>query len=473
MNNTTNSIITFFKSILSGIYKLFVAIHNLIPQKARIYVYGTLICILLFVLWTNVFHKQINMMKLDIKISYQEHLQNKSQKKFNKEEAELANEIKIMTQKTIDKIHAKKELCVNKEFNNALKNLREKEIILTDELEEKIMNNINYNLCSYEEIKEKEIEYELKYIQNAFNYKQLESEINKEINNLVQEENTKKEELKINDDNYSIDEVEYLSFLDRTAGWEDEQYEPKIRNKENFKAVFCLYGHWMSSTYKDTMDPWYVITKNDFTEEQRNKLSEYVNKYAYQYIKDDFNNNWVLSERWLIEMMNQSSCQTLKNKLEPKWIKVYEIGKNPLMSLSDKIKMVNDISLQNWYNQTNSIVYELHSNVVGNPDKSWIEVFYSHYEQKNNNMQGRDLAITVLNEISKLHKSKTKVDSVYVVKPDWKSKHAYLGITSATRPLWMIIEYWFKKNLNDVTIMLENSEQIGVDIANWIINFIQ
>jgi hypothetical protein len=37
----------------------------------------------------------------------------------------------------------------------------------------------------------------------------------------------------------------------------------------------------------------------------------------------------------------------------------------------------------------------------------------------------------------------------------------------------MIIEYWFKKNLNDVTIMLENSEQIGVDIANWIINFIQ
>jgi hypothetical protein len=33
-------------------------------------------------------------------------------------------------------------------------------------------------------------------------------------------------------------------------------------------------------------------------------------------------------------------------------------------------------------------------------------------------MQGRDLAITVLNEISKLHKSKTKVDSVYVVKPD-------------------------------------------------------
>jgi hypothetical protein len=157
-------------------------------------------------------------MKLDIKISYQEHLQKKSQKKFNKEEAELANEIKIMTQKTIDKIHAKKELCVNKEFNNALKNLREKEIILTDELEEKIMNNINYNLCSYEEIKEKEIEYELKYIQNAFNYKQLESEINKEINNLVQEENTKKEELKINDDNYSIDEVEYLSFLDRTAG---------------------------------------------------------------------------------------------------------------------------------------------------------------------------------------------------------------------------------------------------------------
>ena len=37
----------------------------------------------------------------------------------------------------------------------------------------------------------------------------------------------------------------------------------------------------------------------------------------------------------------------------------------------------------------------------------------------------------------------------------------------------MLIEYGFKKNLNDVTIILEHHKEIGESIAKWIIDFIE
>lgn len=473
--NTTQKIITFFKVLFSGIYTLFNKIHSILPQKSRKYVYW--ITLFIFIVFCSflTFKKQLNLFMMDVIIKYNEYEQNQNQKIFNNEEKILQNEIKEFTQQISKKVLAKKELCVQTEYTTILKDLRQKEVLLTNELAEKIKNNITFNVCSFESIREKEVKYLLNLLSNQLQTK-IEVELNKELDKIQEEEKTKKETMLVLDDNYTIDENEYYAFLQKQPWGEDEEYINKFKNKENLKAIFCSYWHGLTNNKnidKNTLDPWYVINRSDYSTWDWETLTQYVDTYAYDYIKDSFHKSNSLSERQLVEMMNPSSCEYLRKHLEPKGIDVYEIGKNPLMSLGDKILLINKISKEKWYDQTNAIVYELHSNSVQNPDKSGLEVFYSHYEQHNNWYQGRDLALTVLNSIEKTHKKYSTANSVYVVKPDGKSKHAYLGITSVTKPLGMLIEYWFKKNLNDVTIILEHHKEIGESIAKGIIDFIE
>lgn len=476
MKQIIKQVLNYVELFFQIIYKIFSYIHNIIPQKFRNKLYIGII--FLFVLFISffIFKRQINLLKFDIIIKYQEFISSQKSNSKQKEDIKLAKKINEITENIKHTIVANKDYCIEKNYLEKIKELRKKEVLINRYLKEKILLDIEFNICNIENITQETIQNTISKISSSFDKNVILESIKDDIKKLKKEENEKKDKIMNKDDDYSISETDYYDFLNRTAGWENEKYENKLRNKQDLKAVFCSYGHWLTNSKKiskDTLDPGYVINKSDYTEEERKKIWEYVDKYAYDYIKDSYHNYNKITERQLIEMINTSSCNLLKMKLEKRWIKVYEIGKDKLMSLSEKINLINDISKQNWYNQTNSIVYELHSNSVGNSNKSGLEVFYSHFEQHNNNMQGRDLAITVLNSIKTLHKNKSKVQSEYVVKPDWKSKHAYLGITSATKPLWMLIEYWFKKNLNDITIMLEHHKEIGESIANGIIDFIE
>lgn len=476
MKQIIKQVLNYVELFFQIIYKIFSYIHNIIPKKFRNKLYIGII--FLFVLFISffIFKRQINLLKFDIIIKYQEFISSQKSNSKQKEDIKLAKKINEITENIKHTIVANKDYCIEKNYLEKIKELRKKEVLINRYLKEKILLDIEFNTCNIENITQETIQNTISKISSSFDKNVILESIKDDIKKLKKEENEKKEKIMNKDDDYSISETDYYDFLNRTAGWEDEKYENKLRNKKGLKAVFCSYWHWLTNSKKiskDTLDPGYVINKSDYTEEERKKIWEYVDKYAYDYIKDSYHNYNKITERQLIEMINPSSCNLLKTKLEKRWIKVYEIGKDKLMSLSEKINLINDISKQNWYNQTNSIVYELHSNSVGNSNKSGLEVFYSHFEQHNNNMQGRDLAITVLNSIIKLHKNKSKVQSEYVVKPDWKSKHAYLGITSATKPLWMLIEYWFKKNINDITIMLEHHKEIGESIANGIIDFIE
>lgn len=476
MKNILIKIFNYVSLFFQTIYIIFSYIHNIIPKKFRNKLYFGIIFLFILFISFFIFKRQINLLKFDIIIKYQQYISNKKWNIKEKEDRKLSKKINEITENIKHTIVANKEYCIEQNYLTKIIELRKKEVLVNKYLKEKILLDIEFNICNIEYITEQTIQNTISQISLSFDKKVILESIKDDIKKLKKEENEKKEKIMNKDDDYSINDTNYYEFLEREAGWEDEKYENKHRNKNDIKAVFCSYWHWVTNSKnlpKDTLDPGYVINKSDYSEVERKKLWEYVNKYAYDYIKDSFNNYDKLTERQLIEMINPSSCQKLKEKLEPKGIKVYEIGKEKLISLSEKIKFINDTSKENWYNQHNSIVYELHSNSVWRSEKSGLEVFYSHFEQHNNNMQGRDLAITVLNSIINIHKNNSKVNSEYVVKPDWKSKHAYLGITSATKPLWILIEYWFKKNLNDITIMLKYHKEIGESIAQWIINFIE
>lgn len=152
---------------------------------------------------------------MDMIIKYNEYQQNKTQKIFNNEEKLLQNEIKEFTQQISKKVIAKKELCVQTEYTKILKDLRKKEVLLTNELQEKIKNNITFNVCSFESIREKEVSYLLNLLSNQLQTK-IEVELNKELDKIEKEEKTKKETMLVLDDNYTIDDDEYYAFLQKT-----------------------------------------------------------------------------------------------------------------------------------------------------------------------------------------------------------------------------------------------------------------
>lgn len=359
-----------------------------------------------------------------------------------------------------------KHYCESSQYAFYLKEFQKNDVYPSKLDLEILKLKIATETCSLDNAKTK-VSTELKdYFDKLFHAVQdgttteFERAIDEEIKDLKTIETQQTEEL---EDKYTI--------LDKISGDSNEKYEPKSLTP--IKAVFCSYGHGISMQWTGIVDNGYVAKKSDYTIEEWNKLGEIIKQKGFGYMVANWEQG-MITERSLVEFLNSVACEKIRQTVEPKGIKFYSVGdaNNPL-SLGDKIDLINKISQENGYDATNSIAYELHSNAVNNPAKSGLEVFYSGKKMKNNGLQSRDLALTVLNSISKTHDELNGAyASTYVVKPDHHSRHAYLGFTTLTKSNAVLIEYGFKKNFTDLSIMLSEQEKVGKSIADGLINFL-
>ena len=412
-----------------------------------------------------IFKHNLQMKYLDYKIMYQDYQAQGLEKELSSTKDSMNAIQKKLIETAKQQIVDEKNYCESSQYAFYLKEFQKNDVY-PSQLDLDILKlKISTEYCSLETVKQKvtkDLKTSFDAIFNEVDAKgsQFEQALDKEISTLKEQEKVQTEVL---EDKYAI--------LDKASGVSDEKYEPK--SKTQIKAIFCSYGHGFSSRISGAVDNGYVGNKNEYSPEVWAKLGELMNTYGLDYMKNNYNQG-MITEREMVEFLNTVACGKIKQEAEKRNIKFYSIGdpQNP-MSLADKIELINKISLENGYDGTNSIAYELHSNSVANPDKSGLEVFYSSKKMKNNGMQSRDLALTVLNAISQTHdKLNGDYNSSYVVKPDHHSKHAYLGFTTLTKPNAVLIEYGFKKNFTDLSLMISHREEIGQSIAQGILNFL-
>lgn len=467
--NFIKFIITWVLLILKFIFN---PIYQLIERsKHKFAIYS---CLFLFLIgWGLIvwFQHEIKMFYFDLKIKVQERNLSLVKEEMEEKNKEIENIKQVLVNKISDNILTKKQYCITETKLNYLNVFKKNNVYVSSEDLKALDIKIETEECSIEMIKNKEIEQAKQSILALFNTVSTttgdntiinESVISKEVDNKLSVEIKNEEEL---DQKYN-----YLKLDD---GVDSEEYVAKSQNK--IKAVFCSFGHGLSMKDGKSPDSWYVVKKSDYENQDHwKKIGELIDKYGFDYMKDSYHKADMLTERQLVELINSTACPLLKQKLEPKGIKVYIIGDgmNP-NTLWGKIDEINKISEENGYDAKNSVAFELHSNSVSNPDKSGIEVFYSSKKMKNNGLQGRDFALTLLESVSKEHiKHKGEANSVYVVKPDTSSKHAYLGFTTLTKPNSLVLEYGFKKNFYDVSQMVEHHKEIAEAISNGVVNFV-
>lgn len=421
--------------------------------------------VVLVISFLLIFKHSLQMKILNFKIMYQNFETKGLKNEVNNNKALMENIQKQLIKATKQQIFNEKDFCESSQYAFYLKEFQKNDVYPTTLDLEILKLKIATEECSLENIKSKitndlKKSFEIIFSEIDIKGSQFEQALDREIINLKKQEENQAQEL---EDKYSI--------LDKISGDENEKYEHK--SKTPIKAIFCSYGHGLSSSITGAIDNWYIWNKNEYTSEEWEKLWELINEYGFDYMKENYKQG-LITERELIEFINSIACENIKQEAEKRNIKFYSIGEpqNPI-SLREKIELINKISLENGYDGKNSIAYELHSNSVSNPKKSWLEIFYSSKKMKNNGMQARDLALTILDVISKTHdKLNWDFNSSYVVKPDHHSKHAYLGFTTLTKPNAILVEYGFKKNFTDLSIMISHREEVGKSIAQGIINFL-
>lgn len=492
-----------YKLIKTILVFFFQPIFNLIEKsKYKYYIYGGLVVFFGLVTSFFIFQHQIKMQVLNVKVAIQEHTLKKTTNQFKIANAEYDSMQQALINNIANKIILKKEKCNQETLLNYMKLFKENNVYPKEEDIKLLTLKIDGNECNIQNIKKEEIKNAKDSILALIGNIEVESKVKEET--IIGEDNAnadiaEKQNLKdikepksqINTtsvleqaidkvlvgmkkyEDYSKEEIdEKYGILDKEIGDENEKYISKSQTP--IKAIFCSYGHGISTKDSKTLDNWYVINKSDYSDEDWNTLKTLVNTHAYEYIKDQFNKSNLITERNFIEMINSVACQKLEQEAKNRGIAFYEIGspKKPL-DLTQKIELINMISKEQGYDAKNTLSYELHSNSVANPEKSGIEVFYSGRKMKNNGLQSRDFAITMLNNLKSIHsKYKNGANSEYVVKPDHHSKHPYLWFVSINKTNSILIEYGFKKNLQDVAQMLEHKEEIGNAIAQWVIDFL-
>ena len=471
MQNVSKFILNVFVSLFRGLYKLLLIIFTPIVRNINSSKYKYLIYCILFILFVGwglfirYFHN-IKMKVLEMRIHLQERMLNDVNDEVSNKEKEIDSIKQTLVNRVSENILLKKNKCIIETKLNYLKTFKDNDVyVSTDDLKA-LDIKIETEECAIDTLKEKELKIVKESIISLFggtdNNKVSESVISQEVDKKLSVEIKNEEEL---DQKY-----QYLKLDD---GVDTEEYVRKSQSK--IKAVFCSFGHGLSMSDGKSPDSWYVVKKSDYdNQEHWKKIGELVDKYGLDYMKDSYHKADMLTERQLVELINSTACPLLKEKLEPKGIKVYIIGDGMHPNtLGGKIDEINKISQENGYDAKNSVAFELHSNSVANPDKSGIEVFYSSKKMKNNGLQGRDFALTLLESVAKEHiKHKGEANSVYVVKPDTSSKHAYLGFTTLTKPNSLVLEYGFKKNFYDVAQMVEHHKEIAEAISNGVIEFV-
>lgn len=168
-----------------------------------------------------------------------------------------------------------------------------------------------------------------------------------------------------------------------------------------------------------------------------------------------------ITERSLIELNMGKVCPELKTFADSKGIAFYEIGKERMV-LKDKIDLINKISKENGYNETNSLLVELHFNKVEDTARSGTEIFYSQLETSEKGLQGEEFAARMLYEIKQLKPN----GNFYAVKSDLQTRFKQLGILSNTKPLAVLVEYGFLSNATDLANAKAGNDDIAISIVN-------
>jgi len=214
-----------------------------------------------------------------------------------------------------------------------------------------------------------------------------------------------------------------------------------FKSNTETRAIFCIYWHWLWRTW---IDNWARVS---------NQLNKEYNKE---------------NERSLIMKIMPTVCTKIKEKYRGTHIKVYEIWKKK-MTLIDKIKEINQISKENWYNEKNSIWVSLHFNKANSKTRSWIEVYYSQLEGPNKGFQGKDFASNMLSYYQKLDIKW----NMYKYDSDSHTRFRSLWILSDTKPLVILVESWFLSSQKDVPFILNNISKIEDTLIKWVTSFVR
>jgi N-acetylmuramoyl-L-alanine amidase len=163
------------------------------------------------------------------------------------------------------------------------------------------------------------------------------------------------------------------------------------------------------------------------------------------------------------------ACDKLRTFAKDKWIAFYEMWKERT-TLVWRINEINRIAKENWYNEKNSLLVELHWNYTSyDVNKSWTEVFFSQLEWKSNWLGWEDFAQRMAYEVKKLR----PFWNYYEVKSDFQARYKQIWILSNTKPLAVLVEYWFLSNKDDVIMAKKWWDFISQWIVNWVINFMK
>lgn len=442
-----NTIITVFFAFLTKGKENIVSLHSFIKTTWHTKkIYSWFILLFLYVLniasINSWIYKTYNWVIFDLNIRVTE-----AHVEWMKEDAEneklelnsiLDNSLLVQIEKTLQ---SKKDLCIESWILDLKKDIRSHSFILpSDETINYYRAELSKNECSvnnlgvdvYKIILEKIFWKDSPLLTTYLN--NTDWIINKEVERIkakiVEEEIKQFEEVK------ETQPIEPQSLLNSWV---------QTKSNTDIKAIFCIYWHGTGPNWP--IDNW-AQTKNQRIAEN-NGITE-----------------WDLNHRFLVD-----ACNKIRKEVEPKWIKVFEIWKDR-MKLTEKRDLVNDIAKKYNLNETNSIWISLHMNSVSDSNRSWVEVYYSQLETAEKGFQGQDLANNVLYQIKKnWHNFWNK----YNTSSDKYTRYKSLGILSETKPLIVLVEYWFLSNIKDVEYLLDknNKEKIVNSLSDWILTYLK
>jgi len=153
----------------------------------------------------------------------------------------------------------------------------------------------------------------------------------------------------------------------------------------------------------------------------------------------------------------QVIAEQLADKLDSKSnITIYELIED--ISLEEKVRVVNEICLENWYNLDNSILLEIHTNSTEQPNTwTWIETLIYDWFQP-----WLELANYINTSLAKA----TWLNNRWIKR--WKQFY----IINSSIPLAWIVECGFINTDKDRSILQNNITAFSDWIYNWLKEYI-
>jgi len=409
--------------------------------------------------------------KHDINIEYQRYTINVEKKEATKlawfvtnEEHKVADNMKNIFNDIDILVKNKIDLCIKNELIEYKTNMLNKNIIVNEDM-------INIYKLEIETYKCNISSFDDETLVNLIEVP-LKEQIKQYVDKKKSEEESviKNNEVKIHENEQEYNTNIIISWSNQISKFKDS------KNDKEIKAIICVSGHWKTNKEgKNWRDPGAIIPLNDTI---KNSVINYMdynmlnNAWKEVNVKDTIIKNNQIDERFLIRHIAWIACDKIEEYAKNKNIKVFRLWlyDNTALSLNEKIKTIKLISEENWLNENNSLLFDLHLNKVSDIKKSGIEVRYSQNQEK-----GQEFAWRVLYWLNLVH----NFGNHYYTKNDARSRFKWLWILSGNgkekydTPLSILIEYWFISNENDTKFIIENRQKSAESIANAIIHYIK